>query len=164
MKAYRSWLPATSFEAICSLGGSFDSSDIHDYYLTPYELGYGIFVKFDHDFIGREALEKIVQGAAEEKGHLCLECRGCDQDLPFALRATAIPTSTSTFPNGNYAFFSYDQIVLHGRTVGISMYAGYSYNERSMLSLGVVDADVEIGTEVELLWGEKDGGTVETDR
>ena len=39
------------------------------------------------------------------------------------------------------------------------MYTGYSYNERSMLSLGVVDPDVEIGTEVELLWGEKDGGT-----
>ena len=28
------------------------------------------------------------------------------------------------------------------------MFAGYSYNERSMLSLGVVDSDVEIGTEV----------------
>ena len=27
--------------------------------MTPYELGYGPFVKFDHDFIGREALEKI---------------------------------------------------------------------------------------------------------
>ena len=29
--------------------------------MTPYELGYGIFVKFDHDFVGREALEKIAK-------------------------------------------------------------------------------------------------------
>ena len=41
-----------------SLGGSFYSDDIEDYYLTPYDLGYGSFVKLDHDFIGREALER----------------------------------------------------------------------------------------------------------
>ena len=42
------------------------------------------------------------------------------------------------------------------------MFAGYSYNEQSMLSLGVVDPDVEIGTEVTLVWGEEDGGTKKT--
>ena len=67
MKAYRSWLPATSFEATCSIGGSFDSSNIRDYYLTPYELGYGAFVKFDHDFIGREALEKMAREPQRKK-------------------------------------------------------------------------------------------------
>ena len=35
------------------------SDSIEDYYLTPWDLGYGAFVKFDHDFIGREALEKM---------------------------------------------------------------------------------------------------------
>ena len=39
------------------------------------------------------------------------------------------------------------------------MFAGYSYNERSMLSLGIVDPDVETGTEVTLVWGEEGGGT-----
>jgi vanillate/3-O-methylgallate O-demethylase len=37
----------------------------------------------------------------------------------------------------------------------MSMFSGYSYNERSMLSLATVDSDVAIGTEVVLLWGEK---------
>ena len=41
-----------------------------------------------------------------------------------------------------------------GRTVGLSMFAGYSYNERSYLSLGVVDADVQIGDVLTLVWGE----------
>jgi glycine cleavage system aminomethyltransferase T len=50
--------------------------------------------------------------------------------------------------------------VLHdGENVGLSTFSGYSYNERSMLSLAMVDVDVEIGTEVTLVWGEEDGGS-----
>ena len=59
MKAYREWLPAKGYEGTGSLGGSYYSDDISDYYFTPYDLGYGPFVKFDHDFIGREALEAM---------------------------------------------------------------------------------------------------------
>jgi vanillate/3-O-methylgallate O-demethylase len=43
--------------------------------------------------------------------------------------------------------------------VGISTFSGYSYNERSYLSLAMVDVDVEFGTEVTLVWGEEDGGS-----
>src|SRR5262249_28089327 len=67
MKPYRQRLPATSYEAAGSIGGSFYSKNIEDYYMTPYELGYGPFVKFDHDFIGREALEKIAGKAHRKK-------------------------------------------------------------------------------------------------
>ena len=42
------------------------------------------------------------------------------------------------------------------------MFAGYSYNERSMLSLGVVDSNIEVGNEVTLVWGEEGGGTKKT--
>ncbi|MFT4211186.1 MAG: aminomethyl transferase family protein, partial [Microbacterium sp.] len=58
-RRYREWLPANGYEATGALAGSFVSDDIEDYYLTPWELGYGSFVKFDHDFIGRDALEQI---------------------------------------------------------------------------------------------------------
>jgi vanillate/3-O-methylgallate O-demethylase len=68
MKKYREWLPATGYEATGSIGGSFVSDNIEDYYLTPYELGYGPFVKFDHDFIGREALEKKAGKPHRKKG------------------------------------------------------------------------------------------------
>jgi vanillate/3-O-methylgallate O-demethylase len=67
MKAYRQWLPATSYEGTGSLGGSYVSKNIADYYVTPYEMGYGPFVKFDHDFIGREALEKIAKEPQRKK-------------------------------------------------------------------------------------------------
>ena len=65
-------------------------------------------------------------------------------------------------PLSNYTSASYDKILLGGKTVGFSMFSGYSYNERSMLSLGVVDPDIEIGTEVRLVWGEAGGGSKKT--
>jgi vanillate/3-O-methylgallate O-demethylase len=46
--------------------------------------------------------------------------------------------------------------------VGFSMFAGYSFSERSMLSLGCIDDDVKDGAEVSLLWGEENGGTGKT--
>ena len=42
------------------------------------------------------------------------------------------------------------------------MFTGYSYNERAMLSLGVVDPDIQIGDELTLVWGEENGGTKKT--
>jgi vanillate/3-O-methylgallate O-demethylase len=38
----------------------------------------------------------------------------------------------------------------------MSMFNGYSFNERSLLSLGVVHQDVEIGDVLTLKWGEPD--------
>src|SRR5213075_3054497 len=35
MKAFRQWLPADGYEARASLGGSFVSDNIEDYYLKP---------------------------------------------------------------------------------------------------------------------------------
>ena len=43
------------------------SKNIEDYYVTPYEMGYGSFVKFDHDFVGRAALEKIAGSPQRKK-------------------------------------------------------------------------------------------------
>jgi glycine cleavage system aminomethyltransferase T len=81
MKKYREWLAANGFEGNASLGGSFYSNNIDDYYLTPYDLGYGPFVKFDHDFIGREALEKIAQKPHRVKVTLELN----DEDVTRAI-------------------------------------------------------------------------------
>ena len=57
-------------------------------------------------------------------------------------------------PLSNYANSNYDQLTVGGKTVGVSLFSGYSYNERSFLSLATVDEDVAIGNEVVLHWGE----------
>ena len=58
-RPFEKWLDPDTWEAHSVLAGSFVSDDIEDYYVRPWELGYGRLIKFDHDFIGREALEVI---------------------------------------------------------------------------------------------------------
>jgi vanillate/3-O-methylgallate O-demethylase len=162
MKPYREWLPASSYEAVGSIGGSFYSDNIEDYYLTPHALGYGSFIRFDHDFIGREALEKMADGPHRKKVTLAWNA----DDVVEIFRSMLDPNGENykyiDLPLSNYTSATYDKIMHKGRTVGFSMFSGYSFNERSMLSLGVVDPDIEIGTEVTLVWGEEDGGTKKT--
>lgn len=162
MKAYREWLPADSYEATGSIGGSFVSDNIEDYYLTPYELGYGPFVKFDHDFIGREALEKIADKPHRRKVTFAWNA----DDVAKVFRSMMEPGIDHykyiDLPLSNYASANYDMVTKNGKVVGLSMFSGYSYNERSMLSLGTVDPDIQIGDVLTLVWGEPDGGTEKT--
>jgi len=157
MKAYREWLPANGYEATGSLGGSFYSDDISDYYLTPHDLGYWGFVKFDHDFVGREALEAMGEPKRRKvtlawNGEDVAQAMGTLFEKGDAVKYIDLPLSNySTWPN--------DRIMLDGEMVGVSTFSGYSYNERSMLSLACVDVDVEIGTEVTLVWGEENRGS-----
>ena len=83
MRAYREWLPASGYEGTGSLGGSFVSANIEDYYLTP-GAGLRHFVKFDHEFIGREALEKRVQDARPHRRKVTFEWNGEDLGRIFA--------------------------------------------------------------------------------
>jgi len=162
LKPYREWLPADGYEGSGSLAGSFVSSNIEDYYVTPYDIGYGPFVKFDHDFIGREALEKIADKPHRKKVTFAWNA----DDVGKIFRSMFEPGEDHykyiDLPLSNYASASYDRIEKDGKVVGFSMFAGYSYNERSMLSLGTVDPDVQIGDEVTLVWGEENGGTRKT--
>ena len=162
MKAYREWLPVNCYEATGSIGGSFVSNNIEDYYLSPYELGYGIYVKFDHDFIGREALAKMADEPHRKKVTFEWNAEDVGKVFQSMLEPGAENFKCIDLPLSNYASSSYDQIVMSGKTVGFSMFSGYSYNERSMLSLGVVDPDIDVGDVLTLVWGEEDGGTKKT--
>jgi vanillate/3-O-methylgallate O-demethylase len=159
LKAYREWLPATGYEAMASLGGSFESDDIADYYVTPYDLGYGNIVRFDHDFVGRQALEAIAANPPRRK--VTLVWKGDDVTRAFGTMFHAGERAKYIdLPIANYATLPYDRIMHKDRVVGLAMYTGYSANEGAMLSLSVIDvAQSEPGTEVSLIWGESGGGT-----
>jgi vanillate/3-O-methylgallate O-demethylase len=161
MKKYREWLPANGYEATGSIGGSFVSDNIEDYYVTPYELGYGPFVKFDHDFAGREALEKMVKDGRPQRKKVTFEWNG--EDLGKVLASLVdrgnLPYKFFDVPVANYASSSYDKVTMGGKVVGFSMFSGYSHNERCGLSLGVVDANINEGDVLTLVWGEENGGT-----
>jgi vanillate/3-O-methylgallate O-demethylase len=159
MKGYREWLSAASFEAVCSVGGSFQPDNVEEYYLTPWDLDYGRVVKFDHDFIGREALEKMA--GEEHRTKVTLVWDKDDVLKIFAGMMDEFPApKLMELPTGNYAAHPYDQVLLDGKMVGISTYPVYSANERAWISLAMVRSDLaEQGTKLDILWGEANGGT-----
>jgi glycine cleavage system aminomethyltransferase T len=67
MRPFREWLSGEGFEANASIGGSFVSDDIEDYYVTPWDLGYGHVIRFDHDFIGKAALQRMADRPHRKK-------------------------------------------------------------------------------------------------
>jgi vanillate/3-O-methylgallate O-demethylase len=163
MKPYRQWLPGTSYEANASLGGSFVSNNIEDYYTTPYELGYDGFTKFDHDFIGKEALQAMQGKVHRKKVTFAWNNDDVTKVLASMFSAPGENYKFIDLPLSNYASSSFDSIMSGGKVVGASMFSGYSFNERKVLSLGFVDEQyAKVGTKLTLVWGEERGGTKKT--
>jgi vanillate/3-O-methylgallate O-demethylase len=154
LQEYRDWLGADSYEAIGSIGGSFVSNNIEDYYVNPFELGYGFYVGWKKkDFIGKDALQKMKD--AKHRKKVTIEWNR--DDLLKVVASSfeeGIPYKWIDLPQPNYASTSADMLMRDGKMVGMSMFNGYSFNERCMLSLGVVDDSVQIGDQLTLIWGE----------
>ncbi len=162
---YRQWLGMDSYEAIGSIGGSFVSERIDDYYVNPFELGYGFYIGWKSDFIGKEALAKAKDGPNRKK----VTFEWNPDDMMKVIASAFVPGETPykwiDFPQPNYASTSADCVLHEGKMVGMSMFNGYSYNERAMLSLGVVDSTVEEGDILTLQWGEPEPtGKTSTER
>ena len=122
MQRYREWLPAGGYEGTASIGGSYVSTNIEDYYLTPYELGYGPFIKFDHDFVGREALAKMVREARPQRKKVTFEWNGEDlgKITSSLYDRSSEPFKYFDLPNANYASSSFDAVKHAGKIVGLS--------------------------------------------
>jgi glycine cleavage system aminomethyltransferase T len=160
LAAYRRWLPARGYEGSASIGGSFSSADIEDYYFTPWDLGYGHLVKFDHDFIGRDALERMAGDEHRTKVTLALDDDDVTRTIGMMLRPDGTRAKFIDWPSAVYAMHPFDRVTIAGDTIGVSTWIGYSANEGKMLTLAVVDAQhSEPGTEVTLVWGEEHGGS-----
>jgi glycine cleavage system aminomethyltransferase T len=156
MQEYREWLPVAK---VGSIGGSLDSADISDYYLTPYDIGYGKTVKFDHEFIGRAALERMAESLAGTPSRTKVTLVWNADDVTAAIGSLYRPGPGAKFidlPKARYATHHEDTVLKDGAAVGISLDCGYLANERVMVSLAVVDQELaEPGTEVTVLWGEQ---------
>jgi vanillate/3-O-methylgallate O-demethylase len=159
LRPFREWLPATSGEATWSLGGSFYSPNVEDYYLTPWELGYGHLVHLDHEFVGREALARMASQPHRRKVTLVWGAEDVAEVFTSFLRS-GLPARYLDLPLPTYSVWQYDAVLDERETlVGISTYVAYSWNERALLSLAVVSAEfAEPGKRVTVVWGEPEGG------
>src|ERR1700694_4066459 len=126
MKPYREYLGLDNLEAHASLGGSFYSDRIEDYYYTPWDLGVGRVVKFDHEFIGREALQSKANEPHMEK--VRLEWNN-DDALRVIGRSLFNQDDTRAkyldMPLSVYTTFKVDKVMLGDGVVGRSECTGY---------------------------------------
>ena len=154
MAEYRQWLGKDMYEAFGSIGGSLVSDNIEDYYVNPFELGYDFYIGWKKDdFIGKTALEAMRDKPQRKK--VTLEWNRDDVVKVIASNLEeGVAYKWIDFPQPNYASSSADVLELNGKQVGMSMFNGYTYSTRCVLSLAVVDPDVNIGDVLTLKWGE----------
>jgi glycine cleavage system aminomethyltransferase T len=126
-------------------------------YANPAELGWAHMIKFDHEFVGRAALERIV--TEPHRRIVTLEWNQDDVVEIFSSQFNANDDEFMDFAANpiwtahNSVVFS-DDVVAGDDLVGISSGRVFSYFYRQMLSLALLKPEhAQIGDEVDVIWG-----------
>lgn len=155
---FRDLVGPDHFALHCNRSGSFDPMDDRARLRTPFEVNWDKAVRFNHEFLGREALEL----AAGRPGRRTVTLRWNSEDVVdiFAslfrpgeeYRTMDLPT-TPTWKDGMLEHA--DRILKDGTLVGVSSGSIYSYFFRECLSMGCVDPQLATpGTELVVQWGD----------
>ena len=142
------------YAATFNIAGSFGADHVSAWYRSPVELGWKNRIKFDHDFIGRKALEEEV--AHPRRAIRTLVWNADDVvDVYASLYRAGKPFHYMEIPRDQRGFMYADKVIGKDKLVGVATSRGYSYYFRQMLSLCVIDVDwSKPGTEVKVIWGE----------
>ncbi len=153
---FESAMPA--FAKTAKVGGSFDGTGPADYYRSPVELGWAKSIRFDHDFLGRAALEAEMADPRRTIRTLVWDPQDVADVQASLFRKDGRPYPFMDMPRDQRSLLSADKVLRDGAVVGVSTSRGYSYTFREMLSLCVIDVDhAAIGTELDVVWGAPGG-------
>lgn len=135
--------------------------DLASRFLTPYDVGWGFLVNFNHDFIGKEALQKISQSPS--KTVVTLEWNAEDvgavyasqfqgQDVEPCDRIDYLPDDL-VYNSPRWTYRN-DKILADGIQIGHTGLRTNSYYYHRMISLGFIDKKyAQEGREVTVIWG-----------
>ena len=146
-----------AFASTFNVAGSFEGRSVEDYYRSPVELGWGKNIRFDHDFLGRAALEEEV---ANPKRIIRTLVWNSDDvvEVYASLFRKDEPYPFMDIPRDQRGFMYTDKVLKDGELVGATTSRGYSYYFREMISLAALDIPhSEIGSEVTVVWGNPGG-------
>jgi len=143
-------MPAVS--STFNIAGSFEADDIRAWYRSPVELGWAKNIKFDHDFIGHEALQADVVNPKRTMRTLVWNSEDVSDVYASLFRDKAY--DFMEMPRDQRGFMYMDKVLKDEKPVGVSSSRGYSHYFKKMLSLCTIDVEQsEPGTEVIVVWG-----------
>ncbi|MDR1579367.1 MAG: hypothetical protein LBS35_03340 [Synergistaceae bacterium] len=146
-------LGASPFDHFLKVRGSFDADDIAAWYRNPVELGWGARIDLNHEFYGRDALEK--EAANPKRKIVTLEWNLDDvADVCASLFGNGEPYDFMELPRTQWYCNYADKVTENGKVIGIATNRCFSYYFRKMISHCSIDiAYSAVGTEVTVTWG-----------
>jgi len=152
LEVYNAAMPG--YVTTLNVAGSFEADSVGDYYRSPVELGWTKNIGFDHEFLGRKALEREVAAPKRTMRTLVWDPEDV-VDVYASLFRQGDPFHFMDMPRDQRGFMWADKVLKDGKVVGVSTSRGYSYHFRRMISLCTIDVGYsEPGTEVVLVWGD----------
>lgn len=160
-QGFRDFVGPDHFALHSQRTGSFDPADVRSRMRNPFEVNWDSSVRFNHDFIGRAALER----AASEPKRRTVTLRWNPEDVidiyaslfqpGEEYRTIDLPT-TPTWAHGMLEHA--DRVLKDGKLVGVSSSTIYSYHFRECISMGCIDESLTTpGTELVVQWGDHGG-------
>lgn len=136
-----------------------------NYFVTPYDVGWGNLVNFEHDFIGKEALQKIYENpprvpvtlewdtddvadiyASQFRGQESEPYERIDSPMDWGE-----PWHVLQGPNPPLRC---EKVLLDGKFIGVSAGRINDYYHRRVISLGFIDKEYAIeGKDITIIWG-----------
>ena len=133
------------------------------FFVSPFDIGWGYLVNFDHDFIGKEAAWQAKNSRHREM--VTLEWNADDiADVFRSQFAGGTPYMPMDRPNdylmhncfAGYFHMHADKVLVNGKQVGVSTGRGEIEHYHTMISHCSIDPEyAALGTEVVVLWGNK---------
>jgi glycine cleavage system aminomethyltransferase T len=134
--------------------GSLEIEDISALHRSPVELGWGKNIKFDHEFIGRAALEAEVAQPRRNMVTLVWNAEDVKEVYASLFDGSGEPYEPMELPRNYLGCVWADQVLHDGKLIGVSTSRCYSYHSREMISLCTIDVEYrEPGTQVTVVWG-----------
>lgn len=140
------------------LGSAADS--IENAFSTPYDVGWGYLVNFNHDFMGKEALLKI----SETPPYKAVTLEWNSEDVADVFASQFKGDRKDMYEPIEY-FSGFDDmsqrmavhidyVLADGKKIGIASGKTYAYYENRMISLAKIKPEFAIeGKEISVLWG-----------
>ncbi len=137
------------------------ADNIENAFVTPYDVNWDYLISYDHEFIGKSALEEL----AKNPPRRCVTLEWNADDVgkvfatQFAGKAEEVVADLSSIGDGGEVGFVMSKVMLNGKQIGVSAGRTHDFYHNRMLSLAFIAREDAIeGKELTVIWGDN-GGT-----